>query len=146
MTIHSRYLDKYGYRIERSRIREIKQKYIYRLYEDSNQITVPTSDWVDFQFLVRVNSPHLITKMRSNKNGFVVDYTPKQSGLQFRVIKEINSENHPWIDDTIQVGKILRYSVAPMYGVVNLSKGFPVSYKGGSMQINYDFVEYYQSP
>jgi len=141
MTIHSRYLRKYKYRIERSRILEVKRKYIYRLYDDSNQINVLKSDWEDFQFLLRVNSPFLITKVKAIESEFIVNYTPKRQGLKFRVTKEINSVNHPWIDGVIEVGTILSYCDESDHGVVNRYNGLAINYKGLT-QVNYDYIEF----
>ncbi|SMO48359.1 hypothetical protein [Gracilimonas mengyeensis] len=140
MSIHKRYLRKFGYSITKNRIIELLDGYALDSKEKTKQVRVPRSDWSDFEFVVRVDSDFVIASSSENDDVVDAELIRKEDGLNFTVIKEITPETHPWIAETIPKGSELEYTDKPHYGTINRYDGLALDVDGTPTQVNYDFI------
>ena len=139
MSIHKRYLKKFGYSITREKIIDLINEYELGSKEKTKLVQVPRHDWSDFEFVVRVDSGFVIASASKEDDNISAELIQKIAGLTFTATKDITPESHPWIAETIPKGSELAYTGKPHYGTVNQHEGLALDVNGTPTQINYDF-------
>lgn len=104
-------------------------------------VSIHTEDWKDVSFLIRAQTDFFIADVAEKGLDHEATLVLKEEGLQFEVIRQINPDNHPWLDRIIEPGEILTLTKKPHYGTIDTVSGFPADMDGGATQINYDSVK-----
>jgi CRISPR/Cas system CMR subunit Cmr4 (Cas7 group RAMP superfamily) len=138
-----KYVARFQYEITKERVAEISTKYLNSIdYElDTFSQEVEHVDLEDYRFLVQVREHLFISKEEKGEDSMKISLIRPNEKSRFEVIKEINSDNHPWIEEVIPVGTILKGSSAPDYGTVNWYEGVGLKLNGISTQINREHIK-----
>lgn len=138
-----KYVARFQYEITRERVAEISTKYLNSIdYElDTFSQEVEHVDLEDYRFLVQVREHLFISKEEKGEDSMKISLIRPNVKSRFEVIKEINSDNHPWIEEVIPVGTILKGTSAPDYGTVNWYEGVGLKLNGISTQINREHIK-----
>jgi CRISPR/Cas system CMR subunit Cmr4 (Cas7 group RAMP superfamily) len=138
-----KYVARFQYEITRERVAEISTKYLNSIdYElDTFSQEVEHVDLEDYRFLVQVREHLFISKEEKGEDSMKISLIRPNEKSRFEVIKEINSDNHPWIEEVIPVGTILKGTSAPDYGTVNWYEGVGLKLNGISTQINREHIK-----
>jgi len=139
--INQRLKKKYGYSIEQTSIAKLLHQ--IHLQGDNGQLEliVDKVDLQDVLFVLRTRTDFYAKEVFERGIDIMVNCFRLHDGVRFELIKDVNSENHPYVISTIPKGTILHYSEQPTYGVVNRYKGLPLTGNGHFYQINYNFFE-----
>jgi CRISPR/Cas system CMR subunit Cmr4 (Cas7 group RAMP superfamily) len=138
-----KYVARYKFKITKERVAEISTKYLNSIdYElDTFSQEVEHVDLEDYRFLVQVREHLFISKEEKGEDSMKISLIRPNVKSRFEVIKEINSDNHPWIEEVIPVGTILKGTSAPDYGTVNWYEGVGLKLNGISTQINREHIK-----
>jgi CRISPR/Cas system CMR subunit Cmr4 (Cas7 group RAMP superfamily) len=138
-----KYVARFQYEITKERVAEINTKYLNSIdYElDTFSQEVEHVDLEDYRFLVQVREHLFISKEEKGEDSMKISLIRPNEKSRFEVIKEINSDNHPWIEEVIPVGTILKGTSAPDYGTVNWYEGVGLKLNGISTQINREHIK-----
>ena len=104
-------------------------------------VSIHTEDWKDVSFLIHAQTDFFIADVAEKGFENEARLVVKEEGLRFEVIRQINPDNHPWLDRIIEPGEILTLTKKPHYGTIDTVSGFPADMDGGATQINYDYVK-----
>lgn len=142
--ISRRYYLKYGIKITTRQLASILDQYTLlpeTPFPDGRRMQVPQDQWELVEFVLRVLSPYLVHSMFSSGEYVECELREKKEGIPFIITQTVTPSTHPWMNETLEVGEVLRYSTMPHYGVVNTYQGVPLHYNGGTVQINYSHVK-----
>jgi CRISPR/Cas system CMR subunit Cmr4 (Cas7 group RAMP superfamily) len=138
-----KYVARFQYEITKERVAEINTKYLNSIDYELDTFTqeVEHVDLEDYRFLVCVRERLFISIEEKGEDSIKISLIRPNEKARFEVVKEINSDNHPWIEEVIPVGTILKGSSAPDYGTVNWFEGVGLSMEDGISQVNREFIK-----
>ena len=137
----SNLLRKYGYDISKSRMIDLNKKYTDGPDNKGGVILIEPEDWADLEFTIRFIAKWYMEQLPSIKEEVRARLVPLEKGLLFQIIKEVTTENHPWIDKTLSVGETYKYASTSMYGTINRVNGLAVQVGNSVVQVNFDYLK-----
>lgn len=120
-----KYVARFQYEITKERVAEINTKYLNLIDHELDTFSQEVENIYleDYRFLVYVRERLFISKEEKGEDSIKISLIRPNEKARFEVVKEINSDNHPWIEEVIPVGTILKGTSAPDYGTVNWYDG-----------------------
>jgi hypothetical protein len=132
------------FKIDDVRINQLYDKYFNKINLKENCYTLAYNEEDMNELLVLLRCHFKLWIEYTNIQITIYKHFP----IKFKIISEVNKENHWFTPEVFKIGTILFYA-ENNYGTVNLLKGIPLSrtltpIKGTdivpSMQINYEFL------